>query len=366
MDHKPHFIDRVNERALTPAQEMAATLRQSVRGCATHAHGPLVAWRRVEAAIGRGQVSREDVAAAALGTCTTRIEELRAAVPLDEKAVAAEEATLAFLGRLLGARLGTPGERLLAAVAPARTALLTSPLYERVRTIEGVRVFMAHHAFAVLDFMWLLKSLQRAFTCVDVGWRPTGDALARRLINEIVLGEESDVVDGEALSHFELYLRAMREVGAETGPVLALVGALDDHVDSWRLREVRSLRDIAERALAGCAPPAAGAFMRTTLGFLDRGLHEQVAAFTVGRECLLPAAFGRLLDELPHKGTPMLRAYLHRHVEVDGDDHGPAAMRLLDVACANDPQRWEEATAAAQEALVARRLLWDGIAEAIP
>lgn len=83
-------------------------------------------------------------------------------------------------------------------------------MYERLQTLPDLRCFMEHHVFAVWDFMSLLKVLQRELTCTAVPWVPTANAPARRLVNEIVLEEESDLdSEGRPTSHFELYVRAM-------------------------------------------------------------------------------------------------------------------------------------------------------------
>ena len=105
-------------------------------------------------------------------------------------------------------------------LARLRKQLRDHPLYAALRYPHELRTFLQYHVFCVWDFMSLLKALQRQLTCIDVPWLPTADPVARRLINEIVLGEESDE-DGKGghLSHFELYLAAMRDIGADMVPI---------------------------------------------------------------------------------------------------------------------------------------------------
>ena len=55
--------------------------------------------------------------------------------------------------------------------------------------------------------------------------------------------------------------------------------------------------------------------------------------------------------------------YLERHVELDGDTHGPLAQQMLEALCGGNQTCIREAIEAAQQALRARIALWDGIAE---
>ena len=109
----------------------------------------------------------------------------------------------------------------------ARDRLLAHRLYASVDSPKKLRRFMEFHVYAVWDFQSLLKAVQQRLTCTSVPWLPTPDPEARRLINEIVLDEESDALpDGGYASHFEMYLDSMRAAGADTEPVEQLLKLL--------------------------------------------------------------------------------------------------------------------------------------------
>ncbi len=246
-----------------------------------------------------------------------------------------------------------PGvERIRAEIAPVREAVTAHRIYHGLRGRADLSTFMEHHVFAVWDFMSLLKSLQRSLTCVEVPWVPQGPGSSRRLINDIVLVEESDELGGGFISHFELYRRGMDEASADTGPIdrfLALLG---------------TGQDVMSALHAAGAPAPAVEFVRSTFEIVGSApVHCQAAAFAFGREDLIPEMFDQVLST--DGGLPTFRDYLERHIEVDGEQHTPMAMQMLADLCGDDRDKWDECVAAVQGALAARIGLWDGISAAL-
>jgi hypothetical protein len=236
-----------------------------------------------------------------------------------------------------------------------RAALLDHPIYTHISSVADLRRFMEDHVFAVWDFMSLLKRLQQDMTCVTVPWFPADNTRAARLINDIVIGEETDVgPDGSYVSHLALYLRAMRDIGASTR----------------QFEKFRSLVFVGipvEVALARSgAPRHVQAFVGHTMALANSGSTEEVlAAFFYGREDIIPEMFRRLLDTLydAKHNNDCLRHfiyYIDRHIELDGDSHGPKGRELLTDLIANSPHRGEQALRAACRSIEARIGLWNG------
>jgi hypothetical protein len=227
------------------------------------------------------------------------------------------------------------------------------PLYSSLTSVDRVRTFMSLHVFAVWDFMSLLKALQQRLTCVEVPWVPRGDGLCRRLINDIVLVEESDECGEVILSHFELYLQAMEQAGADTQYINRFFNALGTSDDVLGALEKADL------------PEAVDQFVRATWDVIAHGeTHELAAVFAFGRESLIPAMFTHVLEG--EHCVPLLVDYLERHVEVDEEEHTPMAVQMVLELCGNDANRWASARGKVLGALDARRRLWDGILDRLP
>jgi len=243
-------------------------------------------------------------------------------------------------------------QHLEAHLAPLRTRLSTHPLYASIKTEAQLRVFMESHVFAVWDFMSLLKGLQVELTCVRLPWIPKGWPQSRRFINEIVLGEESDLYQGRAISHFELYLESMQEFEADTAPIHKLLAQIARSPDTFSVAHA-------------FVPAGALQFMNATFELIREGsVHAMASAFTFGREDLIPDAFRKLVlqigREFPGKLDKFIW-YLERHIEVDGEDHGPLSLQMVEDLCGTSHRLWHEAAAAAESAILARLAFWDGI-----
>lgn len=240
-------------------------------------------------------------------------------------------------------------------------ALNAHPLYGQVRSLDALRVFMAHHVYSVWDFMSLLKCLQGHIAPTTLPWKPRGSAEVRFFINQIVVGEECDdgLPDANGnpthASHFELYCDAMREVGADPAPAI-------------RFAEIAADHGIDAALALNIAPPAAARFMRTTFDFIASGKpHVAGAAFALGREHIIPGMFRALLEKMgiDAQAAPAFHFYLERHIHLDEDFHAPLALAMVNELVAGDPTKLAEAEQAARLAVQARIGFWDGVQAAL-
>jgi hypothetical protein len=237
-----------------------------------------------------------------------------------------------------------------------RIKLLSHPVYTKIKDLNGLQRFTEVHVFAVWDFMSLLKSLQSSLTSVSVPWIPVGSPSTRYLINEIVLGEESDVdEEGVRTSHFELYLKAMRQMGADASLIESLIAS------------IQSGASIKDTINSSALPENIKKFLQFTFEIaLDAPSHIKAAVFTFGREDLIPSMFHQLLEQL-YSNTPekvsTFKYYIERHIEVDGDHHSHLAINMVEELCGTDEHKWIEATEMACKALEMRCNLWDTVLE---
>lgn len=250
-------------------------------------------------------------------------------------------------------------------IAALRERLDNHPVYGALRGVEDLRVFMRQHVHSVWDFMSLIKYLQHAVAPARWPWTPGADPTVQRFINELVLEEETDEAGpgspgdefGKSYSsHFQLYLGAMREIGADADTPARFVDMAG--------------RDGIEAALAsGLAPAPAARFTRTTFDFIASGKsHVVAAALALGREHIIPAMFRAFLARMAvtEGQAPIFHYYLNRHIHLDEDFHAPLSLRLLEALCGGDEMRIAEAREAAIMAVEARIEFWDGVLAVLP
>ena len=241
----------------------------------------------------------------------------------------------------------------LSEISELRNKLKIHPVYSSLKTVEDVKIFMQIHAFAVWDFMSLLKALQKKLTCVNVPWLPSEYSKAARLINQIVVDEESDLnVDGLVKSHFEMYIEAMEEISADTTPINTFLNHLSKEKNILLYIDNSKLDDPIKN------------FLKFTFNTIQNGkTHEIASAFTFGREEIIPDMFLEIVKNTEKKEDISLRKinyYLERHIELDGDEHGPLAHEMISDLCDNDV-KWKGVVNTSKKALELRISLWDYI-----
>jgi len=245
-------------------------------------------------------------------------------------------------------------EKIKRTIEPLRQEIINHKVYSAIKDIDDLKVFMQFHVYAVWDFMSLLKTLQGNLTCTTVPWFPKGTADTRYLINEIVVGEESDEdLNGIRKSHFEIYLDAMKQCGADTSKIEAFTDVL------------KNTGDFNSAYLSSETPKEAKDFVDFTFKVIESGKdYLQSAIFTFGREDLIPDMFISIINKI-HKNFPedisIFKYYIERHIEVDGNLHSHLALQMTANLCNDNEQYWKEAEESVVDSLKQRIELWNGI-----
>ena len=240
---------------------------------------------------------------------------------------------------------------------PLKDKLRNHTLYNNIKDVEDLKIFSSAHVYAVWDFMSLLKFLQIKLTSTSLPWFPSKNTTTAKLINEIVAGEETDEdQNANPMSHFEMYIDSIQEFGLNTDEILNNINSLnklesiEEDIDKLNIKEY--IKN----------------FLKFTFSVIKRGnVHEVASVFTFGREDLIPDMFIPLIEGINADNNHLnkLIYYFKRHIEVDGDMHGPMSMEMLSYLCNNDAKKISESSRISKDALHARISLWNGIEKEI-
>ena len=237
-----------------------------------------------------------------------------------------------------------------------RQQLVDHPLYNAIHNKEHLKIFMEHHVFAVWDFMSLIKAAQKLIAPTTIPWVPSTNPRYVNFINLLVAEEESGSMYSNnaslyPLSHFERYLEAMKEVGANTYTISRFIGMT-------RNRGLDAAFTIPH------IPNSAKHFMTFTFGVIQSNQpHLIIAVLALAREDLVPQLFRSIQQnmKIDQIEAPNLVAYLDRHIQLDEQEHAPIAKQLLQELCVGSRIKQTESIEVAEEALLVRLEFWNSI-----
>jgi len=232
--------------------------------------------------------------------------------------------------------------------------LRNHPVYKSIETLEDLRCFVEHHIYSVWDFMSLVKYIQSEISPSIYPWFPNNHGNLRRFINEIVLEEETDKINSEqTVSHFELYIDSMKEIGATTDQIYSFIDMIDER------------KNFEEVIFSSSIDQNIKSFLSFTFNIIESNeVHKIAAAFTFGRENVIPDMFIKIVKKISKENDLRSKKfiyYLERHIELDGNDHGPIALKMINNLCGEDISKWDDVINIAKKSMEMRIKLWNHI-----
>ena len=149
----------------------------------------------------------------------------------------------------------------------------------------------------------------------------------------------------------------MKQIGANTSKIDKFIYDIKQSED---YRDCINNYDLAEEIKD---------FLNFTFDTIEsRETHKIAAAFTFGRENVIPDMFIEIVRGLNKENSNIASQfvyYLERHIELDGDDHGPIALKMIENLCGNDEKKWEEVKEISKKSIDMRIKLWTHISSKI-
>jgi hypothetical protein len=252
----------------------------------------------------------------------------------------------------------TPLSNLTTTLQPWVDAVMRHPVFPLITTVPRLLCFAKIHVYAVWDFACLLRALQHSLVDSNFLWTPPANPLACRLINNLLAEEETDALpDGRYLSHFQLYLEAMQQCGADTRPIQQFILGIKQQMSLPRLLELPTL------------PKPAKIFIADTFKIITQSNHTMAASLAFARGNITSGMFTKLLKHIPvKKNAKVLQGfvqYFQRHIDLDSSKHNQQSQQLLAELCGTNATKWQQAQEAAQFSLDSRLRLLDGIYAAV-
>lgn len=224
-------------------------------------------------------------------------------------------------------------------IKPIISQLTNHTLYPTINTFKRIQAYMEYDVFTTWDCMCLIKQLYGKLTTVTAPWLPPEDAYSAALMNSIIGEEETDLcADGiNYASHFEIYIDAMQQAGANTSCITEYIQALKKGLSMTKALELCGTKSFVQK------------YVKATLSYFDLETHQLAAGFAFGREAIAPVMFVAIIKHLNNKEFDFDRTKLNgiiyfceRHINLDTSDHFPKMLKMLNNLCGTDRKKWLE------------------------